>query len=234
MLKYISIGKAIAHSGILIFPLMKKIKLITLILLFSLMSMHSYAQLSKGTITFGGGLTGSADTHPSDPYQAINYSFQIRPSIGYFVTSKFELGIITGYGLGYSKNELHSNGQVVYRSISNEYTIGPSCTYYFLNTDSKFNFYLQGSVLPRLTHREYFYVNPAGGDYTELSDVLDVNSSVIPGVIYFITPKFGIFTNIGSLQYLYSQNDDAHSHRVNLNFNLSSLNFGFKYHMNRK
>jgi len=198
-----------------------------LLTIISLNYFHANAQLSKGTWTIGGTISGDFNSNDDIKNGSYNteYGIQITPMIGYFVSEHVE--IFSGIGVGITNShstDVNSSSNLLTYYIS----LSPGFDYYFLKSDSKFNFFIQSSISFQYGH--YKSENSIGGVYNDEETTFNFIASVSPGVIYFFNSKIGIYSSIGLIKYDFSDRENKQfGNSLTVNLNLASLNFGLKY-----
>jgi len=211
------------------------------------------ASLSKGKILVGGQLSfGGSDNSTLDTlqkYDLKNSSFQFNPNFGYFIKDNLAVGL--SMNLGYS-----TSSQTYENSYNNTITKTTSTTNglsygfgvfarQYLKIADKFMFYINESVSLILSNNETKRTNSDAGynfssNYpaTEENKKNDINLSVTPGLIYFLTPKLGLQTSFGNIYFNKSNstdknlNFDNHNNSSNYGINLNSSTFylGLNYY----
>ncbi|MFT6055494.1 MAG: hypothetical protein ACJAS3_000793 [Roseivirga sp.] len=185
---------------------MKKSLLIMALMLFSTLG---FAQITKGDIELGGNVGFYKFQYPDNDYS----SFTIAPRGGLFVSDLTSVGIILDYGSS------KSNG---FNSFFFEF--GVYSRFHRMVTDN-FYIFLQPSVSIGTGSSE----NGANPE----TDLNRFNISIAPGMTYFLSPKFALGMNVGSLYYSSSTNKNSgvetKSNQYGLNLNLNSVSLGFSY-----
>ncbi len=102
-------------------------KYILLSFLFCL-SLVACAQTEKGNFLIGGSLSLSRSSQTISSTDITSTSFNINPSVSYFVMDRFATGLMTSYSYGRSTSE--SVGGTAKTTSSSE-GVGPTVRYYF-------------------------------------------------------------------------------------------------------
>ncbi|MGB1043167.1 MAG: outer membrane beta-barrel protein, partial [Tenacibaculum sp.] len=177
---------------------MKKLLFISMIFVFGI----SNGQEKKEKLTIKKGtwyLNGSTYLNSNDSFQENNentsnqLNFNISPKIGYTI----EDNLIIGIGLGYGYNE--SNYNDTNTGNNNSYSIFPYVKKHF-SIGKNLTFSILGEI-------NYTYSENNNNYYNNLS-LESVNSTsnsysimIKPGITYFVSNKFALEANIGSLGY---------------------------------
>ena len=187
---------------------MKRLVLATALLLVSTLS---FAQITKGDIQLGGNVgfsktkIGSFETS----------QFTLSPRAGLFVSDLTSVGLT----IGYSSTE--SNGL-----NSNLLQFGVYTRFHKMVAD-QFYIYLQPSLA--------FGTGSEENGNAPDTDVSSFNIGIAPGMTYFLSPKFALEMNFGSLAYnsTTNKNSGVESKRENygLNLNLNTITLGFSYYI---
>ncbi|MBB6611715.1 outer membrane beta-barrel protein [Pontibacter sp. Tf4] len=196
----------------------------------------AFAQTGSGTIVLSGSVGYSKTTQDDNASQEVDQTtFNLSPSVGYFIQDGLELGI----GLGFNQT---SNGILVpdgwgmseYEMKTNLFSFNPYIRKYFMVSD-KVAF--TGSATAGFSTGSSSISLDGGREYK--SEVSGFQVAVVPGLSFFPTEKIGITAAFGSLGYseLSSKpeegDDKTTSSTVGLNLNASTLSIGFSYHFGR-
>lgn len=220
-----------------------------LILLTFCLMQTGYSQTEKGKMFIGGqvGLTGNTmsimdSLSLGDHNKA---EFTISPNIGYFIKDNFAIGGTVTFGT----NNITDSNETFYSTSKFKYTNNTNSIIYgiggfarkYINITDKFKFYVNYGINYQYETQKSTYSsnNP---DYTNLAiqkiEVSSISFAVTPGLVYFITPKIGIQTTFGNLNYSFSSykntslNYENYNNSTNygLNLNFSSLSIGLNYY----
>lgn len=221
---------------------MKKV-IITICL--SIISFTSIAQLQKGAILAGGGITymgrnasDNISVQPG-PYQNdLKSTFlSIRPSIGFLISESTLFGIALNYEYQSTVNELVLNGNSLDPRIqkSSIILINPNLTK-FIQLSDKFYFTTSVNLLAGLGKGSL-------GENNRETNILDLRINVTPGLTYFISNKWAIQGSIGELFYNYkrekiladinqAEGEKNGDHRYGLSAQVNTFRVGFRYYLN--
>lgn len=185
---------------------MKKSLLISVLLLFSTLG---FAQITKGDIQLGGNLGFYKYQSKDNDYSSLT----ISPRGGLFVSDLTSVGLILDYG--------------------SDKSTGLNSFFFGFGVYSRFH--------KMVTDNFYIFLQPSASIGTGSSenganpdtDVNTFNISIAPGMTYFLSPKFALGMNVGSLGYSSSTNKssgvETKSEQYRLNLNLNSVSLGFSY-----
>ncbi len=213
----------------------------------------AYSQTDKGQKFIGGqlNLQGSTSAIIDDLMINNNQTFGINivPSLGFFIKDNFAVGATLNYG--YSRVTQQRETPVVdapfmlintNQSTTNGYGIGGFARYY-VDLSEKFKFYLNGGINYTYSIQEKMTTSndPSNGNpgtpVSQKNVLNTANIAISPGFVFFVTPKFGIQTSIGSAYYQFtnSRSKQAPTYSSNIanygfNLNLSSFYFGINFH----
>lgn len=187
---------------------MKRLVLATALLLVSTLS---FAQITKGDIQLGGAINFNKVESPLNDFS----NFSIIPRAGFFVSDLTSVGITTGF----TSSKL--NG-----AKSNLFQFGVYARFHKMVAD-QFYIYLQPSLA--------FGTGSEENGNAPDTDVSSFNIGIAPGMTYFLSPKFALEMNFGSLAYnsTTNKNSGVESKRENygLNLNLNTITLGFSYYI---
>jgi len=217
---------------------MKKVILIAMAC-FAIITCQSQTEKGKmfigGLINFSDGNTSYYDTSGLTGTSK-NYHFQITPNYGYFIKDNFAIGVNLNYLTQSTTNDNTNNSaaNINYTQTKNIYGAGVFARYY-KKLIGNFMFIANGSIA---------YNYEVDGE-TGISDPINENNkinsfnvTITPGLVYFISPKFGLETTFGNLNYSYSStknNDTSSQSKINtsnfgLNLDFSAFSFGVNYY----
>ncbi|HRG59054.1 MAG TPA: outer membrane beta-barrel protein [Bacteroidia bacterium] len=214
---------------------------------FALLVAHIlFAQPVKGKY-FLGGTIGISKIDASTPIsnggfnKSMNVS--IEPQMGYFINDRVAIGASLNYGSSYQENMNSINtGNIILHEFRKTFGGGLFARYYKpLNEKLFFTMHAGIGYAYSIVESETFYYDVYYGMYkNEIQNERknSYNMSINPGFEYFVTPKLGISTNIGSISYNYYQTRNQKGRKQNVNlldvylfpFNLSDLSIGLKYY----
>ncbi len=190
------------------------------------------AQTSQGTVVLSGSVGYSKTTdNEGDEFEQYQSTFNISPSIGYFISDGLEVGASIGYQKA-KNNMFYPTGwdMIEIEQETSLFAFAPYLTKYFMVSD-RVALTGTGSVgFSKGTSTFSF-----DSDKAE-SDLSGFQLAVVPGITFFPTEKIGINASFGSLGYasLTSEPKEGEgktkSSNLGLNLNASTLNVGFSYH----
>lgn len=225
-----------------------------ILVVLTVLSMSSaFSQTDKGQKFIGGQMNLQGSTSAIVDVNMLNnsqnFNVNVVPSLGFFVKDNFAVGATLNYG--YSRSTLRRETPVVglpfsyisnNQNTSNGFGIGGFARYYFDLSD-KFSFFLNGGLNYTYSIQENITTenNPSDGNpgtpISRTNLLNTANIGVSPGFVFFVTPKFGIQTSIGSVYYQFtnSHSKQAPTYTSNManygfNFNLTSFYFGINFH----
>ncbi|NDK55354.1 outer membrane beta-barrel protein [Pontibacter fetidus] len=214
-------------------------KLLTAAVL-ALLSTGAFAQTTQRSIVVSGtlGINRSQDEieSNSDPRTNTITSFALKPSIGYMVSDRLELGM--NIGLNYSKTELvigKESYKFTSESVSTSVEFSPFVRKYFMLSE-KLAF--TGTASAGFSLGNNKTENNFNSTKTE-STRNCVFASIVPGITFFPTEKIGLSTYFGSLGYTkvtFKPKEGSYKEvQSDFGLNLSSSTFGigFSYYINR-
>ena len=168
------------------------------------------AQFTKGdkftSTSFGYSSTTQGDAKSS--------TFNLAPSVGYFVSNNWSLGLEVG--IGSNSSELASVKSV----DESSFAFGAHANYFFTPAE-KFSFFAN-----------------IGFDYMSMNDKIAKETisgfgiSVVPSVNYFLSNRLAMQASYGSLGYATMKSDATGAEAVNnlgINLDMSSIGFGLTY-----
>ena len=174
-------------------------KLFTVGLLALLLSSSGFAQQHKGKWLVGGtfGSNSRTGTMQYPDVEDKSNLLYVSPRVGYFLSDRWAVGIAPSFSRSFRglPNHKHETRTVsVAPFIRNYWPVGDKLSIFGE---------LSGSV-DRSTER----INKVNGDSTQIenfsSGTTGMGLYLRPGIVYFITPKIGIETSIGSLGFSYA------------------------------
>uniref|UniRef100_UPI0040471CC7 outer membrane beta-barrel protein n=1 Tax=Roseivirga sp. TaxID=1964215 RepID=UPI0040471CC7 len=187
---------------------MKRLVLATALLM---MSTLSFAQITKGDIQLGGMVNFSKVEAPG--FERSN--FTLTPRAGLFVSDLTSVGITTGF----TSSKL--NG-----AKSNLFQFGVYTRFHKMVAE-QFYIYLQPSLA--------FGTGSAETGNGPDADITSFNIGIAPGMTYFLSPKFALEMNFGSLAYNSTTNEisgvENKTENYGLNLNFDTITLGFSYYI---
>ncbi|MCB9192279.1 MAG: hypothetical protein H6602_11490 [Flavobacteriales bacterium] len=202
------------------------------------------AQDYKGSVFTGGNLNASGYFDSNDQNEYENFSFSIIPNVGGFVSNSFAIGGTASYRWS-ERNNNNSYNDDSSHQVGN--TIGASVyARYYKFFSQKFALMSTADVGYAYTHSKLERKNN-GEVLNSISDQHAIETYITPGLVYFITPKFGLEASFGRLGYMYRQNhsrseiegvgttsSSSQNSSFNIDFNITSLQIGLMYYFGGK
>ncbi|WP_316823500.1 outer membrane beta-barrel protein [Pedobacter gandavensis] len=186
-------------------------KLLLSLVAVSAFAFAAQAQTEKGKIIVGGNV--AFDTHKSDASGAkSNSSFQIVPSVGYFVSDNIAVG--TGIGYGYSKMNgiAGPNNNTIVNGIKNtSFVVNPFGRYY-ANLSESFKFFGQLSV--PMAFGTDKAVDAEGNTGAKTGKTTEIGVALSPGFAFYPTKKIGIEFALNGLNYNTLRKEDTNGDRI--------------------
>lgn len=206
---------------------MKKIMLIAGLLF---CSQTIFAQLEKGMVAVGlnsGFNTTKTDNESNSPsfsyssnYTTKTTSYTIAPTISYFFTDRFAVGLSVGYA-GYqtinegTNNDFSANKKdyAYTKTLSNGTSISPYIKYYFPLSD-QFNFLIKAGVANTFStgktsgYNEETLYDASGNTISvtrtkeygpNKTNTVDITAGISPGVLFMPGKKIGLEFSLGNL-----------------------------------
>ncbi|WP_243732235.1 porin family protein [Pedobacter duraquae] len=176
-------------------------KLLLSMIAVAAIAFSTQAQTEKGKIMLGGNL--AFDTQKSDAAGSkANTSFEVVPSVGYFVGNNIAVG--TGVGYSYDKNVGTFRNQA--------FVVSPFGRYY-ANISESFKFFGQLSVPMEFGSSKV--VDAAGNVGAKIGSSTQIGVAVSPGFAFFPTKKIGIEFALNGLSYTNYKVDDNNGNKIN-------------------
>jgi len=189
-----------------------------------------YSQTEQGKMFIGGQVSflGNSQSQLDNQFKLNIHSnsFTLTPTFGYFIKDHLAIGVNVTYSyLNLNQtdgNLIDANLSYNYKSTTIGYGIGGFVRYYSDITD-KFKFFLHGGFSYLNTEQKSTSSTSVNRDFITNSTTF----SIAPGLVYFVTPKFGIQTTFGNLFYSinkaktkdspYDNHDNSNPYGLNLN-----------------
>jgi hypothetical protein len=158
--------------------IMKKVLLLAV---FIVGTLTAEAQTQTGNLMLGGALEFRSTSRQAADNSS---SFTLSPSVGYFMSDNFALGLSVGF-------ETNSTGTGSDKTVNNSFGLGPFARYYVFTSNSQFGFFGQAALT--------FGTGASG-----LADGPKVNSSYLsfalsPGAAYFFNEHWALELMITTL-----------------------------------
>lgn len=189
---------------------MKKLLSISIVLV-SAQATYAQAPIKAGTVQLGGSI-GYFQTKTEAPYspnggngtsittqRTDSKTFNVMPSIGYFVADNVAVGILAGYS---RSNITHTYDTYSSDNTSQEnkaFNVGGFVKYYRMFSDQ---FGLAGSLGASYFHSTSDFTNSFSS--SELSS-RGGEATLTPSIVFFPIPKLALGASIGSLQFLHQK-----------------------------
>jgi len=206
-----------------------------------------YSQSEKVKMLLGGQFNFSGSNNNfengSTKSDGNSYSFTLAPNFGYFISDNFAIGTNLSLSTTNSWSESQSYSESRSESHLSSYGIGMFARRY-LTVNEKFRFYLGGGISFSTFHlksSEISYYNDY--DYDRNQDGNSFGLGVVPGIVYFVTPRLGFEAQFGSFNYHRTSidteeiddngnktNESSDDNGFNLNLNASSFYLGLNYY----
>lgn len=200
---------------------MKRIVIIASIIFGS--NLSSFAQVTESSYLLGASSSFFMATSPNGKIDQI--SFSIQPTAGKFISEKWLMNV----GLGYYLRQQPSSYQVQSSSSQNNFSGMFGMTRFYPLID-KMYFTLDYSVGAGYSIRNSQYVQDSVNVDTR-STGFNANLGVSPGLAYFVTNKWMLFSSFGALKYSYDVEFNVFNprHSLGYNFQANSFGIGAKY-----
>lgn len=206
--------------------------------IFALIGAGAFAQTTQGTIVVSGAVGYTKNTRDFGNSPVTQTSFNITPSMGYFILDGLEVGASIGYKQDKSNEAVMGGyGPVNYENVTKAFGFMPYLKKYFMVSDKvAFTASAQAGISKGTSTNK-----PSSGFYntTEL-DISGFQVAVVPGISFFATDKIGINASFGSFGYSQVKSEYEGSYEISfntstfgLNLDSSTLGIGFSYHFNR-
>lgn len=185
----------------------------------------SFAQPTEGTYVVGGHANFGYSKPQSDLVKSQRTNFTISPSIGKFISEKYQIS----FGLGYShhnRKEETSSGSY-FKQTAHSFSIRFATTRYFPIAD-KLYFTLEAAIIPS------YDVNLSETEYAGIenkSNNISARLNISPGLTYFINKKWMLYSSIGILWYdaSYNTKTELTGHQVSFSVSPNSFGLGARY-----
>ncbi len=166
----------------------------------------AYAQLEQGNVLLGGGVSFSLSSREQPAEldlgdDVTTNSFSISPQAAYFVADGLALGLSVGYSrfqadVPYNfTNDFGDTFSGILDEVQDEFFVSPFVRkYWYLGgSESRFAFYLQGSLSIAFGSMESEDVSFSDGEIINREmDTLGFGLGISPGFSFFPSPKWGI------------------------------------------
>jgi len=149
------------------------------------------AQTEKGKVILGGSV--GFNTTKVDGAAKSDVSFNVIPSVGYFVDNNFAIG--TGVGYNYDK-------KVSANRLNEAFVVAPFGRYY-VGLSDQFKFFGQLSVPMAFGNNKV--VDNNGDTGAKVGTTTSIGVNVAPGFAFFPTKRIGIEVSVNGLGYAHNQ-----------------------------
>ena len=201
---------------------------------------YNYSSKKSNDTLNGGGLFND------NMYKTSNLNGNIK--LGYFITDKIVVGIMGGYTQSINDNQYNNiNYQYSSSSTNSSALGGVFLRGYKIFKNNKFGFF--GQFISTYSFGKVsshsIQLNNSGSTYnSETRGTSGIfNTSISPGIVYFISNKVGIEAMFGSLGFnsgttkdfsKYNQVGSGTTNNFYTNFSLSSLQIGVNFYFGKK
>lgn len=222
------------------------------IAIFALSNLHPQTDKGKkfvnAQLSVAGYNNSNGSTFNSANYSTRSFNFQFVPSLGYFVKDNFALGANLNLEVFNTdqKSEYHNQAPSVIINKSNaiSYGVGGFARYYKRITDNFFVVPSGGIVFKYQTEKSEYsnndpnYILSADNPAVQNKVINGISVGLTPGIVYFISPKFGIETNFGNIRYQNSRARNltlpnttlSSTSSYGINFSLTTFFLGLNYY----
>ncbi len=172
---------------------MKKLTLLTVALVMA--SLFAQAQISKGSVLLGGGLSVGSGKSEGGPSENKSRSFGFSPAVGIAVKDNAIVGLRLSYSASKSEQE-----NINYLQKFNGYSAGVFYRRYLTLSKA---FFLFGEATAYYASSENSNENKPG-NYKNVQKSRSVGVNLYPGVAYVVSRRFHLeagLNNLLSLQY---------------------------------
>jgi hypothetical protein len=195
-------------------------KLLLSLIAVSALAFTTQAQTEKGKFMLGGNV--EFNSNKVDGANKANTTFDIVPSVGYFVTDNFAIGT----GVGFETSKIHTSTTVAGNTIGatrkdQAFVVAPFARYYKGITE-QFKFFGQLSVPMSFGNTKVGDVD--GNNYAKVSKYTNVGVALSPGFAFFPSKKFGIEFSVEGISYNDNKLKDNNGDKIggNKEFNVGA------------
>lgn len=218
--------------------------ILLLVILFSTCDLFGQAYLQKGSSMLGGGFGIDANSSNEKPTHSVgtNYerdfsSFRVSPYYGRFIKDNLAVGFELNFSTSTTDNrDINSNSNVHTEIEGRTYGGGVFLKKYFPILE-KFGVFIQPGIKYSFSKSEDTRTTKYALDessqqrfLTRETDVFSITSSL--GLYYFLSPRFSIETNLGSVGFTKSNSNVEETNSVNdelLSSKADSNNLSFDF-----
>lgn len=204
-----------------------KMKKVTLIGVFTILTISIYAQESK-KMWLSGIIGLNAQTDKTSGGETKTNQFEVGPQFGYMITDRMAIGLEATY------SNYNTNSEFAYsKSTRQSLNISPFYRYYISNGE-KLKFFGQANVFFGLSERNYEDYSP-NNPFTDIDRSTQFGVSIKPGLQYFLKPAWSIQASIGEIGYSndsqkIDEPSESKTESFNFNIDLSTISFGLLFH----
>ncbi len=200
---------------------MKKIVLLTSVSLL-LLTLSSSAQIKKGSVLLGGGISGGKSKYESSSQENTSSGISFYPSVGIALKDNVVVGLDLSYS--HSKSD-QPNPTYVNRNVQNNYSAG---VFYRRYTGLGKNFYLFGNGSLYYGRNEQ---TQESGLNTSVSKSVQKRNGVglgfYPGVAYAVSKRFHLEIGLNNLVSLYYSKNKTENTTNNTTTTTKGSDFSF-------
>lgn len=228
---------------------MNKAKIV-LLLAASAISTSSFAQIEKGTVFLGG--RSNFSFNPSETSNNFGNNktnsifFRLSPRAGYYLSKSFAIGLGLDYNYDRGYNMVNALAPTLMyqenESIGNSLNLSILARYNKA-LSKRFAFFIDGTISTGVFSKTSDYQKLTTGGMTTITTQeingkvgQSINFDFRPGIVYFISPKFGIEATFASVYGNYTnikpeaKNGNMSANNFLLGYNLYPAGFGLGVH----
>jgi hypothetical protein len=227
----------------------------TLIAIFLLLGIHSFAQLNKNRVMVNGRGNFYTDKRERDanlnnvPLHNIEKVSEgnVNLNVGYFLSDNFAIGGTFGFGKKIdSRNETFNVGDHTVRDITTQnFSAGVFARYNHMIKESKFGLFFQLSHIYEVGKMDnistQFYNNGTPYSTVNQEKTHGFKTGLTPGLMYYITNRCSIEGSIGDLSFNYKITKDTplaldvrKESTFNADFSMATVYFGLTFYLGGK
>lgn len=191
-----------------------------------ILSSAGYTQIVPGSRTLGGSLTAQISNTDRDWFQRSYITAGVSPSYGKFISSKWLLESNSSYSYRHTKMEYDNEFSENSKTRSHRIGIGLRAMRMF-PINEKLYFSLGSATSFAMDFEKSTFE-----DSPEINTRnLGIDAGVLPGIHYFLSPKWMVYAQYGGLTYRFNRNTDANTNNHSLVLQLSTGlgGVGFRY-----
>ncbi|MDJ1479923.1 outer membrane beta-barrel protein [Cytophagaceae bacterium YF14B1] len=163
-------------------------------------AMTANAQVEQGKL-FINGQFGVSSTSYENISNTKSSTFTFIPSVGYFLSDKFAIGLGIGGSTSRTKNTDNNT-----TSIYNQIKVAPFARYYIPTSGDKFSFFAQGSLAFGVGKEKFKNnSNTSTGEKINTTDF-----AISPGFVYFPSSHWGVELTLRGF-YIEARNSNDNS-----------------------